>query len=69
MESLSKIIQKQIPLQEQSTMSLTQILEHYETKLTPLEIKEALQRSNFDISAQTWDQLLGGLLLVILLPY
>ena len=37
--------------------------------LSSKEIKEALQRSNFDISAQTWDQLLGGLLLVILLGY
>lgn len=37
--------------------------------LSSKEIKEALQRSHFDFSAQDWGQLLGGLLLIILLGY
>ena len=37
--------------------------------LSSKEIKIALQRSNFDFSAQDWGQLLGGLFLIILLGY
>lgn len=37
--------------------------------LSSKEIKIALQRSNFDFSAQDWGQLLGGLFLMILLGY